>query len=248
MSTLIVLDRLQLLDGLTLDSGSHRDFETGHCINEVAAWLAGEPHTDRPSCVSPVLRSYTMRLNDRWNNEDRQLLKPYAAKIVGTAGDGQDGARLALAQTALTIDLLPPWLRLAGLDDAATEIKGLKDAGSVELRQAIRRASDAAWTKRSQAGARLRDRIKAELVKQGRPAAAAVAVANADAAADAVAAADAAEVDVWGTSYQAARKFWDDWFKTNPSPVAQQVRDLAAVQRRQALALLDAMINPSAVA
>ncbi len=60
----IIPERLALLDTMHLDKGSHRAFEDGHCAMEVAAWLAGEEHTDAPVCVSPVLRSFLISAND----------------------------------------------------------------------------------------------------------------------------------------------------------------------------------------
>ena len=95
-----------------LDRGSHPDRSHGHCAMEVVAWLAGEGHTDAPHCASPLLTAYTIRLNDRWSDEQRQALAPYLPRMVGTRGDGLDGARLEIAHQALTCDLLPPWLML----------------------------------------------------------------------------------------------------------------------------------------
>lgn len=64
----------------------------GHCAMEVVAWLAGLGHTDAPECASPVLRSYTISLNDQWDEETLiEELIPFLPRMVGTAGDGQDG-------------------------------------------------------------------------------------------------------------------------------------------------------------
>lgn len=59
MSGIIVPERLAQLDKITLDSGSHGDFESGHCAMEVVAWLADQGHTDAPPCASPALARYT---------------------------------------------------------------------------------------------------------------------------------------------------------------------------------------------
>ena len=60
-----------VLDLLTLAHGSHNDPHDGVCFNEALAYLAGEWHSDAPLCVSPVIRRFTMRLNDRLDDERR---------------------------------------------------------------------------------------------------------------------------------------------------------------------------------
>ncbi|HAP90833.1 MAG TPA: hypothetical protein DCR15_14375, partial [Arthrobacter bacterium] len=74
--TTIIPERLEQFTAgtITLDYGSHNEFEEGHCSMEVVSWLAGEGFTDAPACASPVLTRYTIRLNDRWGPEQRQTL------------------------------------------------------------------------------------------------------------------------------------------------------------------------------
>ena len=44
-----------------LATGSHgHDFTGQACFNELAALLAGEPFTDSPACVSPIVRQLGM--------------------------------------------------------------------------------------------------------------------------------------------------------------------------------------------
>jgi len=93
----VIPERLAKLDDLTLDEGGHKDFNDGHCAMEVVSWLAGEGFTDAPACASPVLRRYTIALNDRWDNEKRQLLTPYLPRMVGTGNDGKDALREQVA-------------------------------------------------------------------------------------------------------------------------------------------------------
>ena len=191
MPIIIEERRAQLLDGaIQLDVGKHSAFTNGHCAMEVVAWLAGEGHTDAPACASPVLRRYTINLNDRWSDEQRQALAPFLPRMVGTAGDGQDEARLEIARQALVTDLLPAWLRLAGMD---AEADALALVPLSELRSHLYQLRTAAWARRSEALEPIRQAVREKLA--GRPAAAAaVAAADAAAAAAAVAAADAAAV------------------------------------------------------
>ena len=127
MTTRTVLpDRLATLDSLTLDEGAHDAFTEGACAMEAAAWLAGEHHSDRPACVSPVIGTYVRSLNDNWERKPRQQLKPYLPRIIGTAGDGQDEARSYLALDWLIRTYTPAWLDLAGLKQEAQALRDLR--------------------------------------------------------------------------------------------------------------------------
>jgi hypothetical protein len=77
----------------TLAKGAHNTPDDGRCAMEWVAYIAGEPHSDSPACVSPLLRDFGMSLNDRWDDEQRQKLRPYLARCIGTAGDGRDMER-----------------------------------------------------------------------------------------------------------------------------------------------------------
>src|SRR5438093_13043779 len=109
---------IEELSAIRLDKGSHRTFADGHCVMEVVAWFAGRKHTDAPECVSPVLRNFSMKLNDEWGDEDRQKLKTFIPYLVGTAGDGKDELRGWLAADWLVRVYTPTWLELAGIRDS----------------------------------------------------------------------------------------------------------------------------------
>ena len=85
------------LETLRLDHGAHPSFEAGHCLMEAVAFFAGEPHSDAPKCVSPYLRAFGIRLNDRATAERRQDLVRFVPLVVGTAGDGLDEVRRWMA-------------------------------------------------------------------------------------------------------------------------------------------------------
>lgn len=77
-----------------LEYGDHTHREQGMCAMEWVAFLAGENHTDEPKCVDPILVSFFITLNDRMNENDRQLLRPYLARTIGTNGDLYGESRL----------------------------------------------------------------------------------------------------------------------------------------------------------
>ena len=178
----ITPDRLSGYEALSLDHGGHESFEDGHCAMEVVAWLAGEGHTDAPTCASPILRHYTIALNDRWDDTRRQTLKPYLPRMVGTGNDGKDQLREEIAARFLVDRLLADWLALAGLDHLT---ESLRDKTGSELRAALRNINEKAWELRKQKRAELETTIREHL--KPKPAAVAAAVAAAAAAADAVA-------------------------------------------------------------
>jgi hypothetical protein len=222
--TLIIPERLELLPTLHLDRSSHQSFEDGHCIQEVSAWLAGEPHSDRPKCVSPVLCNYTASLNDQWDNGQRQKLLPYAATIIGTAGDGQDEARSYLALDWVIRSFTPAWLDLAGL---AAEAKSLRN---------LRRVVDLAASEA--AAPVLRDAQKKAAAAWDAARAAARAAAGAAAWEAAWAAARAAARDAAGAATRDAA--WD--------AARDALQPTVVILQESALGLLDRMINPAEVA
>ena len=70
-----------------LSKGKHQSPEHGVCVMELASMLAGEPFTDRPECVCPVVAGFLRTYNDRLDDERRQDLYAYAAAVVGSRGD-----------------------------------------------------------------------------------------------------------------------------------------------------------------
>ena len=70
--------------------GTHASPQDGRCAMEWVSYLAGEPHSDQPTCVSPVLRAMCIALNDGLDQEPRQRLRPYLTRTIGTAEDGLD--------------------------------------------------------------------------------------------------------------------------------------------------------------
>jgi hypothetical protein len=72
---------------IKLGRGRHTSPEHGACVMELASMLAGEPFSDHPQSVSPVIASFLRSLNDRLDDERRQDLYKYAAASVGTADE-----------------------------------------------------------------------------------------------------------------------------------------------------------------
>src|SRR4051794_7698020 len=65
----------------------HHRPEDGVCVMELASMLAGEPFTDEPGCVCPVLAAVLRASNDRFDDAARQRLYRYASAAVDSRGD-----------------------------------------------------------------------------------------------------------------------------------------------------------------
>lgn len=114
------------LDAIVIDPQRHPRRGTRLTVLELAAWLAGEPHTDAPVSVSPVLRVFASHLGAGLDSSHRQQLKPLAARLVGTAGDERRDQQRALRLTDwLVRGHAPPWLRQAGLTESADRLDSL---------------------------------------------------------------------------------------------------------------------------
>jgi hypothetical protein len=71
---------------IKLSRGKHTSQEKGACVMELASMLAGEPFSDHPESVCPVIAALLRTYNDSVGDERRQELYGYAAKAVGSRG------------------------------------------------------------------------------------------------------------------------------------------------------------------
>ena len=69
---------------IRLSAGKHSSPESGACVMELASMLAGERFSDRPQSVSRTIAAFLRSYNDRLDDNRRQDLYEYAAKVVGT--------------------------------------------------------------------------------------------------------------------------------------------------------------------
>jgi hypothetical protein len=105
-----------------LAHGPHATPEDGRCAMEWVSYLAGEPHSDQPACVSPALRSFCVALNDGLPRKTRQRLRSYLTRTIGTTHDGLDEERSWMAMDWMIRVYAPAWLDLAGVTGAAREL------------------------------------------------------------------------------------------------------------------------------
>jgi hypothetical protein len=69
---------------IKLSKGKHASPEDGACVMELASMLAGEPFTDHPASVCPVIGSFMRAYNDSVDDSRRQDLYSYASMVVGS--------------------------------------------------------------------------------------------------------------------------------------------------------------------
>ena len=75
-------------DSVRLDPGSHRSPREGMCLLELASLLAEEEFSDRPRCVCVVIAAFLRDWNDRSGHAQRQQLRPYAGRVIGSRAGG----------------------------------------------------------------------------------------------------------------------------------------------------------------
>jgi hypothetical protein len=71
-----------------LSRGKHQSPDEGACAMELASMLAGEPFSDQPESVCPVIASFMRAYNDSIDDRRRQDLYEYASNAVGSRTSG----------------------------------------------------------------------------------------------------------------------------------------------------------------
>ena len=126
------------IDSIHLRRGAHRSREEGLSVTEAIAYVAGEEHSDRPACLSPVLGVFLSTWSDALDDETRQRLLPYVPRAIGTANDGRDERRGWLALDWLVRVHAPAWLELVSVAElvehagALRALPELRDEASLE--------------------------------------------------------------------------------------------------------------------
>jgi len=80
---------------LRIAQGRHVSPDQGACVVELASMLAGEPFSDHPRSVCPVIAGFLRNYNDLLPDAERGELYPYASLVVGTAASRGVRARRA---------------------------------------------------------------------------------------------------------------------------------------------------------
>ena len=141
----IIEERLALLDTLVLEHGAHSP-DGKFCIMEASAYIAGEPWSDSPECVSPVIAAFLRSWNDSLDDDARQMLKPYVTKVIGTRTTKADETKRAWMCTDwLARECAPAFLRCAGLTEHAETLESLAALTNAKRATAAQPKLVAAW-------------------------------------------------------------------------------------------------------
>jgi hypothetical protein len=149
-----LIDPERLAKVTTLDRNSHSSFEDGVCAMEAASYIAGEPWSDHPNCVCPVIGAFMRSWNDDLPDDERTvLLLPLVPRTVGTRGsDALANRRATMAADWMVRVHTPAWLRLAGLTAQADALANLPEITDFAATPSLRGPLEAA--KRDAAAAR----------------------------------------------------------------------------------------------
>ncbi|HEY4018352.1 MAG TPA: hypothetical protein VGM75_06675 [Pseudonocardiaceae bacterium] len=110
---------------MMLAPGRHRDPGEGRCLLELVSVLAGEPWTDHPRCVHPVLASIARRANDACTDAGRDALIPLALPLIGTAAIPEPVSSVLVGLCARAALSARPDLRRLNRAPARTSVSGL---------------------------------------------------------------------------------------------------------------------------
>lgn len=143
------------LKTFTFGRGKHNNREEGLCINETVAYLAGEPHSDHPKCLCPVIAPLTIWVNDSCDDALRnELLRDLPWRLVGTKSTPEIEQQRAFMAADFAVRFVGPRaLRIAGLEHDASKLEALPPilcaesalAAADAVRVAAAAARAAAW-------------------------------------------------------------------------------------------------------
>jgi hypothetical protein len=126
---------------IKLSRGKHASPAEGACAMELASMLAGESFSDHPASVCPVIGALLRAYNDSVDDDRRQDLYSYAAKVVGSAGcavaeraraDRVAAWTLRMRERHWVRSILPARLRAIGVErDLPVEVLGVHAVRSI---------------------------------------------------------------------------------------------------------------------
>jgi hypothetical protein len=210
------------LERIELKAGTHASADDGMCVMEAVAYFAGEPFSDQPQCVSPVISAFMRSWNDSLDDSSRQRLKAYVFRVMGTnTGASNEEQRAWLAIDWLVRTYAPTWFDLAGLKEYASALRGLPELTTNELTDQAQETIGAARA------------AEATVRNAARNAATAVRNAVRNAASDTTSdtAWDAATATTWAITWAAARDAARDAAEAVATDAAEDAARDAATKR-----------------
>ena len=134
------------LDTLVLRSGTHTSPSDGVSLMEAVSDFAGEPWSNSPRSTSPVIAAYARSLNDWLADDERQRLKAYIPRLVGTAEPDLELRRAFACADASVRVFAPLAFKAAGLVEEAARLGVLApvDRASAESARSAAESAESA--------------------------------------------------------------------------------------------------------
>ena len=118
---------------LTIGASDHP--RNGACLLSAISWLVYADLDDHPPCVSEVIAELARNINDLLPDDERQELKEYIPRLVGTADDSVVEDERVLFLNRYIIDkLFPLGLASAGLEFLVPALRKLRLVSIVGLK------------------------------------------------------------------------------------------------------------------
>jgi hypothetical protein len=138
-----------------LSSGAHDSLAAGACVMEAVSYIAGEPWSDHPQCVCPVIAAFCRTWNDNLLDDQRDaLLRPLIPLLIGTRGTtALEQKRAFMAADWDCRVVAPTALRAAGLTAAAATLEALAPVVDKATARAAADARAAAYAAAARAAA-----------------------------------------------------------------------------------------------
>ena len=129
MTYAIDAKRLAELQNISLARGNNDPSGMEMCALEAAAYIAGEPWSDHPACVCPVIAAFVRTWNDDLPaNERDRLLRPLIPRLVGTwSTPAMQLRRAFIAADWALREAAPDALDATGLGALARKLRALPE-------------------------------------------------------------------------------------------------------------------------
>jgi hypothetical protein len=133
MSDVLTIDQFKTI---RLAGGGHINRSGGElCTMEAVAWLAGEPHSDKPICACPVIGAFIRTWQDKLPDDLREeLCRDMVPQLVNSrVGEDATDRRAVLVADWCQRVVLPLWCDLVpSLAPDASALRALPEACTVE--------------------------------------------------------------------------------------------------------------------
>jgi hypothetical protein len=112
----------------TLGRGKHDAWSDKRCFMEMEAWIAGEAHSDAPTCTSYVVAAFMRSWNDGLEDGERtSVLAPLVGATIGTGSRYEhEQPRLCMIASWMMSAQAARWARFNGLLEAAISLAGFR--------------------------------------------------------------------------------------------------------------------------